>query len=68
METNDPITMLPGLTIGHGLVNQQLLGMNLYLTINGLLIYLRYVFTALEWKPMIYGHTRQDWSFSLGID
>ena len=35
METNDPITMLPGLTIGHGLVNQQLLGMNLYLTING---------------------------------
>jgi hypothetical protein len=33
METIDPITMLPGLTIGHDLVNQQSLGINLYLTL-----------------------------------
>jgi hypothetical protein len=33
METNDPITMLPGLTIGQDIVNQQFLRMNLYITI-----------------------------------
>jgi hypothetical protein len=33
METNDPITILPGLTIGQDIVNQQILRMNLYITI-----------------------------------